>query len=786
MAEIILLPIRHHSPACAWHVKKTIEQLIPDRILVEGPCNADAMIPVMVHEDTKAPFAVYYSYRDSAGGISESRGHYKCYYPFLDYSPELVALREGTKAGARVSFIDLPYGEILAASKEGKGLRREEEKPNYNDDYLLSRNQYWERLCEKTGLRSFDEFWEKYFEINGIREDSRTWFSHLLSYCTLARQDTPGEVLEEEGCLKREAFMAEQILKAAGEKEAKKVLVVTGGFHTPGLQKLISKGQGRNGPEKRRIPAEDQEVYLMPYSMEAADALNGYASGMPFPGFYQKIWEKLPVCERPYEEAVYDLLVTAGKECQRKEGGLSTYDEICACNMADGLAALREKAEPGAYELLDAVLSSYVKGEHNLSTDAPLEILRRQMTGKRMGKLCDSAQVPPIIRDFEKQCQKFGLKFRSAMESEVTLSIFSMEKHRRMSIFFHRLSFLDTAFAKRIKGPNLQLGRDKNLIREIWKYKWSTQVTAALIDVSVHGATVEEAAAGIVKERLKKELDAKGGALLLTQVFEMGLKEQLWSVFQRMEELILKDSDFYSLSEALRLLCMVEQLRELYQSGLDVETLITACCQKLLILLPSMTGIRDEELEKCMNVLKLLYQITGRMEGRERESYEEALLLMLQDEKIHPGLDGCIYGLLFGCRRVDAEAVERACRGYLTGTREQMLKTAQFFRGLFFTARDLVFVGKNFAGMLDSFLGQVNEEEFLELLPELRMAFGYFMPREIDRIAQKAADLHGMGGQNLLKRQEVLPDWYRYGKELDEYAKKRMGSNLWNGDGYGG
>ena len=97
MAEITFLPIRHHSPACAWHVKNIIGELHPDLILVEGPDNANALIPVMTDGETKAPFAVYYSYRDKTGRISGEKGHYKCYYPFLDYSPELVALREGSR-----------------------------------------------------------------------------------------------------------------------------------------------------------------------------------------------------------------------------------------------------------------------------------------------------------------------------------------------------------------------------------------------------------------------------------------------------------------------------------------------------------------------------------------------------------------------------------------------------------------------------------------------------------------------------------------------------------------
>ena len=74
MAEIIYMPIRHHSPACAWHVMRLVKERKPDCILVEGPENANALIPVMAHPETHAPFAVYYSYRDRKGYVSEESG----------------------------------------------------------------------------------------------------------------------------------------------------------------------------------------------------------------------------------------------------------------------------------------------------------------------------------------------------------------------------------------------------------------------------------------------------------------------------------------------------------------------------------------------------------------------------------------------------------------------------------------------------------------------------------------------------------------------------------------
>lgn len=39
--------------------------------------------------------------------------------------------------------------------------------------------------------------------------------------------------------------------------------------------------------------AERDSAWLIRYSFDRLDALNGYASGMPSPAFYQKVWEGL-------------------------------------------------------------------------------------------------------------------------------------------------------------------------------------------------------------------------------------------------------------------------------------------------------------------------------------------------------------------------------------------------------------------------------------------------------------------------------------------------------------
>lgn len=827
--QVVFFPIRHHSPACSYHLLKCLEEYKPECILIEGPEGANEMLEVMTDADTEAPFAVYYSYKDSKGYVSAEKEAYKCYYPFLDYSPELVAARYGVKHGVNTAFFDLPYAEILISSQENKGLRKKEDKNNYNDDYYLASNRFFKSLVERTGVRHFDEFWEKYFELKGLSISTEEFVRNMLHYCVLSRMNSDDRRLKEEGCLAREAYMRKNIEDA--KSKYSRILVVTGGFHTYGLigdgeccgadyamadnksgddNGGISKG-GRMSATSLKlhsIPKDDQGVYLMSYSMEAADGLNGYASGMPHPSFYQDVWEELErqikatdnnkmltlVDSRDvsedvvldntsdagsvkhdsatniiYKDTVLRYIVSVGKAVRKKEGYLSTYDEICAYNMADNLAMLRGKEFPGAYELYDSVLSSFVKGEYNFATSLPMDILRKQLTGKRIGKLCKSAKIPPLVQSFEELSRKYKLKIGTSVKNEVTLSIFSTKRHREISEFLYQMTFLDTGFAMRQKGPNLRLKKDRNLIREIWIYKWSTQVMAALIDKSVYGGTLQEACVSLAKLKLKEEMNASSASDILIQMFEMGLSEQLSSAITRLEQLLSQDEDFFSLVNAFSNVIMLDELSTLYQSNIDIKPLIMAVYRKVMYTLPHMHQVKDENLADTMEAVKTLNSLLGRKEyEKDLGSLIDILEGMLKKKDINPGLDGAIRGVLYGRGKLTATEVGKACAGYMSGTKDKKLKAATFLRGVFFTARDLIFVGDTFLRIIDEFLLGVEDKDFMQVLPQFRIAFSYFTPAEIDELGGKVAAMHGMEKSKFKKLQQVTPEVFAYGKTLEK------------------
>ncbi|OAA86025.1 DUF5682 family protein [Clostridium ljungdahlii] len=199
-SNLVFFPVRHHSPVCSYHLRNTIEEYLPEIILIEGPIDGNNIKDSLAHEDSNPPFAIYYSYSDSKGLIDDTRGKYRCYYPFLDYSPELIGIREGKKKNIETRFIDLSYADILINSKKGKGLLKKEDKLSYNDDYFLEENKFIEELCKREGCRSFNEFWEKLFEIQGLYMSKEDFVKNMFSYCYLSRMCSTKEELISEGC----------------------------------------------------------------------------------------------------------------------------------------------------------------------------------------------------------------------------------------------------------------------------------------------------------------------------------------------------------------------------------------------------------------------------------------------------------------------------------------------------------------------------------------------------------------------------------------------------------
>lgn len=114
-------------------------------------------------------------------------------------------------------------------------------------------------------------------------------------------------------------------------------------------------------------------------------------------------------------------------------------------------------------------------------------------------------------------------------------------------------------------------------------------------------------------------------------------------------------------------------------------------------------------------------------------------------------------------------------QGYLLASGEKAKKAVDYVRGLFFVAGDILFTQEEMLHMLDGFLARISYGEFIKLLPSLRLAFSYFTPVEIDRLAGKVAGMYGLKKQEFKELKEVTEEEFSYGRSLEGEVLKVMG-----------
>lgn len=766
---VLFFPVRHHSPVCSWQLIRIMDLYKPDIVLIEGPVNANDLLTVLTAEDTALPAAFYCYYKDKKKLVSQDAEDYKCYYPFQYSSPEYNAALEAKNRGIPASFIDLPYSELIIAASE------HDIPQSYSDDSKLVRSRFYERICEKTGTRSFDEFWEKYFEIGGLFLSPVDFVRLMHTYCILSRQSTDDAELQADGTLLREQFMAGNIAEAM--KVHSRVLVVTGGFHSYGLFSLVNSG---NIPSVKlhSIPGTDQGCYPMAYSYEAADALRGYASGMRVPGFYDTVMEKLRGCDSPegiYNSLTLDLLVKTARETAKHDIPVSIADITAAQTLMQGLAALRGLRECGMAELSDAVTSCFIKGEKTLSSALPLDILRRLATGDSIGHIGDKLHVPPLIADFEKQCAALKLKNSRSLVNKAEAALFSAGKGMELSRFMHRMDFLNAGFAEMVKGPDLHRNHDRSRIREEWKYKRSPGVDAALIDHTTDGFTIEEACAAFAAKQLRAQHRCENAAHIAVDCFLMGIpldqSDQLL-----IDEILCSDGDIFSVGNGLRSFETLHSLHALYGSD-DPSSLdcLSRCFDKLIAAMPSMADIPSDNAGDCISVLRTMFGLTVSTLPDRADVFRSALLIMREAKSKEPSVHGAVMGLLYAMDPSERSAAEQAMLSYLRGSANIRKMGADFLRGLFATARDIMLADDTFLRMTDDLVSGMDHDDFMEILPSLRLAFSFFTPSEIRTAANAVSELHNANRDDILRTAPVDEGLFLFGEVLDRDICRTIG-----------
>lgn len=749
---VTFVGVRHHSPACAHLVRRTIEALRPAYVLVEGPVDFNGRIGELLlgHE---FPIAVFSHFRHESHSVTS-------WAPLCEYSPEWTAISAGSAAGAEVRFIDLPTWHPAFGDRVNRFADAER---RYGAATVS--------LCEAFAVDNIDALWDHMVEVAPQAELE----DRLASYFDLIRGDSP----ITDGDAAREEYMARWVRAAAAHAGGEPIVVVTGGFHTPALRRLAANDDGAQWPEVPRPPEGGLAgSFLVPFSFRRLDSFAGYQSGMPSPQYYQRLWRSGP------RAAADDLTRRVATRLRKRGLAVSTADLVAARTLTEGLARLRGHDTPVRTDLLDGLAAALVnedleqplpwtgRGALSPGTHPVVVEMVAAFSGDRVGRLHPGTPAPPLVHDVTATLERENLDGDRRVVANLTLPA-----GLRRSRILHRLRILDIPGVKRHSGPSYA---DQSDTTERWQLVDGDDRGAALIEAGAYGADLAAAAAALLDERIAADdrLDALSQALFDAVLTDStGHSRQITAAIARRVGDTARLADLGAVLTTVVGLWRHDGLFGTARSPLLGE-IITTAVPRALWLAEGMRGAGSPtEPDRLLALVAVRDALrhTGTALGLDREAALAVMARVAGAADAPPDLRGAAFGLgwSLGAAADPVAALRGASRPDTIG---------DWLAGLFALAREKVVAAEDDAvseviATIDRLVVDLDAAEFLVALPALRQAFEYFPPRERDRIAASLLRHRGLSGSaRSLRRTTADPLLIAAATVLEDTVDEVLGS----------
>ena len=860
---ITLLPVRHHSPACAFATQQALNQLQPADILIEAPASFNELLTDLQHPDNKPPLAVlcqtqastiFNESENNSGTDDEDYNNtiskedkdkksqkriYSAYFPFCDYSPEWVALRfkyDNQEKSPHIECIDLQWSKQVEHREQVRSEQNWETQSLQQERYL-AHSDYIKALAEKLHCRDHDEVWEHLFELDTVQElqDWQAFFYKVLVWCAMSRLDYEEDVLESESSLIREQHMVKCIvaryhLHQDGSNSKKSatnkanIVVVTGGFHTLALIELLHEqliGQPTKKPVKVTKANLDananitkttaDESWLIRYSFDRLDALNGYASGMPSPAFYQECWQqRLAFADRDKfkaspelddsvtdkesesqarQQQIIDFLSDFSQQLRSEKISLSNFITVkTASEQAIRLAELRGHKLIGRFDVMDACYSSFLKGSSDNGTQSFHRLLHEKLGGSQLGKVVSTGRTPPLLAQVYELVKTNRFKLDDTLSKTAKLDVLRNANHRQRSCLLHLLAFLDVGFARRLSGPDFLHGGQLHLLFEEWSYAWTPQIEARLIELSEEGSDIYQLAIQrLLKQRdsFDEQAQSQSSAqliILLIQASMMGLTEQIDRLFNEVKDILPQDPDLASVlacGQHLMYLWTGKRFLQL-QEDQQLIDLLAQIPVTGLFLLSQLQTPNDDQVRGILSQILSLRNLLKQIDPIVNDTYKASFIALDVDQDLPTKSDllsqyhltlnrllpnwqdvDLLLGAVHALEFIDDISNEDQLSEQLQlhfGVGAQAEQAVAYLSGMLEAVPTLFLHHKAMTQMLDRLVSQWDKATFIALLPDLRLAFTGLKPMQTNELAQQVATLHGVSSTEVTQFQGQISE----------------------------
>jgi hypothetical protein len=715
--SVHIFGIRHHGPGSARSVRLALEDLAPDMVLVEGPPDAQDVLPLLAHASMKPPVAllVYASEAPSQA----------VFYPFATFSPEWQALSYALERNVPARFMDLPQMHQLSTTPKRTDTSDEEpgrESPPAGDERPGAEHEAdlhddpLGTLAEAAGYTDRELWWEHQIE---QRRDARGVFEGILDAMTELRAER-GPSPEREA--RREAFMRKMI-RAAEKDGFARIAVVCGAWHAPAL--VGGPSAKSDDALLKGLPKTKVEATWIPWTYSRLSYRSGYGAGVASPGWYAHLWESS-------DRAPLRWLARIARLLREADIDASSASVIETVRLADALAALRGLSMPGLVELSDATQSVLCGGDAT-----PIALIRTKLEiGGDLGEVPDETPTVPLQRDLTAAQKRLRLK-PSSEQKPLELDLRS-ENDRARSQLLHRLNLLEIPWgrAERVSGSRA------GTFSERWTLEWRPELAVSLVEASVFGSTLEIAATSkVASEALQSDL-AKLTALLDAAILAE-LPEAIDRVLARVQEQAALSADVLRLMEALPPLTRTTRYGGVRETRADhLVAIIDGLFERIVVGIgPACTSLDDAAAAKMLDAIVHVHESVALLDRAEqREEWTSALRAVLAREATHGLVRGGVCRLLVEQGKLGQDEIERLARIALSPANPPA-QAAAWVEGLLRGSALLLLHHEGVLRALDQWLASLGAEAFVEMLPLVRRAFAGFGAAERRQMGDKVKKL---------------------------------------------
>jgi hypothetical protein len=688
--------IRHHGPGSARALGDALANLKPERILIEGPADADGVLEWAAHAEMVPPVAILvYDAADPKNAV---------YYPFARFSPEWVALRFAVEAKTPVRFMDLPQSIRLADEESDRPIRH--------------RDPIGE-LAAAAGYDDGERWWEHVVEHR--RGEPAAIFDAIREAMAQLRD---GAEIDDDP--RREAWMRKTIRETMKEATGP-IAVVCGAWHTPVLTaEVIGKTKKDDDAVLKGVSKLKTVATWVPWTYDRLTFASGYGAGVRSPGWYDHLWDAPADVVERWMTRIAHLL-------REKDLDASSAHVIEATRLARGLAGMRGRAMADLADISDATRAVFCH-----DSDLPMRLIGSDLlVGRRLGDVPDDTPMIPLQQDVQKEQKRLRIK-PDALEKRLELDLRTPIDLER-SHFLHRLRLLGVPWGE------IREARGKGTFKEHWALRWQPEFIVTIVEKGGLGNSVVAATAATVAKTATDSNDLPALAALVNDVLLADLPDAVDALLNRLNSVAAVVSDVTALMDAAGPLASVRRYGSVRQTDADlVNRTLDGLLPRIAIgLPPACASLDDAAAEAMIGRIAATDEAITLVESAEHTAaWRTSLASIAAADRVHGLVRGRAARHLFDAGTLSSDDVGTQM-GLTLSPGTDLAMAAAWLEGFFRGSGLLLLHDEKLLALVDAWVTAVPADRFDEFVPLVRRTFSTFPAPERKQIGSALAKKGG-------------------------------------------